>query len=72
MMMQFLKEFLFPAFGVATVLCVAGVGIAWLFHVIHSISRAADALERIADVLECDEDDEEEEEEDNEEEGGVA
>ena len=51
--MQFLNEFLFPAFGVATIVCVAVVGIAWLFHVIHSISRAADALERIADVLEC-------------------
>ena len=70
-MMQFLKEFLFPAFGMFTVACVAGVCIAWLFHVIHSISRAADALERIADVLECDEDDEEEEE-DNEEEGGAV
>ena len=70
-MMQFLKEFLFPAFGMFTVACVAGVCIAWLVHVIHSISRAADALERIADVLECDEDVEEDEEEDNEEEGSA-
>ena len=68
-MMQFLKEFLFPAFGVATVVCVAGVGIAWLFHVIHSISRAADALERIAYVLEGDDEDEGDEEEDKEEGG---
>ena len=54
MMMQFLKEFLFPAFCMFTVACVAGVCITWLFHVIHSISRAADALERIADALEDD------------------
>ena len=70
MMMQFLKEFLFPALGATTVACVAVVGIAWLFYVIHSIPRAANALERIADVLECDEDEEEDEEEDNEEKGG--
>lgn len=68
-MIPFLKEFLFPAFGLFTVVCVAGVGIAWLFHVIHSISRAADALERIADVLECDDEDEEDVEEDKEEGG---
>ena len=68
-MMQFLKEFLFPAFGMFTVACVAGVCISWLFHVIHSISRAADALERIADVLEGDDEDEEDEEEDKEEGG---
>ena len=76
MTMLFLNEVLFPALGVATVVGVAAVGIVWLFHVIHSISRAADALERIAVVFECgavsETKQEEDEEEDNEEKGGAV
>lgn len=67
-MMQFLKEFLFPALGCCSVVFVVVLGIAWLIHVIHSVSRAADALERIADALECDDEDEEEDDAENNEE----
>ncbi len=59
--MQFLKEFLFPAFVCCSVLFVVCLGVCWLVHVIHSVSRAADALERIADALESEEEDDEEE-----------
>ena len=63
MIMQFIKECLFPLLACLTFACLVSVGVVWLLHVINSVSRAADALERIADVLECDEDDEEEDEE---------
>ena len=63
MITQFLKECLFPALGCCSVVFVVGLGACWLIHVIHSVSRAADALERIADALECDNEDEEDEEE---------
>ena len=68
MITQFLKECLFPVLGFCSVLFVVCLGVCWLVHVIHSVSRAADALERIADVLECDEDVEEDEEENESEE----
>ena len=48
--------------GSAIFTCVVVFGCGWLFYVINSISRAADALERIADALEDDEDDDDEEE----------
>lgn len=57
MITQFLKECLFPALGFCSVVFVVGLGVCWLIHVIHSVSRAADALERIADALEFDEED---------------
>ena len=63
MITQFLKECLFPALGFCSAVFVVGLGVCWLIHVIHSVSRAADALERIADALECDDEDEEDEEE---------
>ena len=63
MIMQFLKECLFPALGCCSVVFVVCLGVCWLVHVIHSVSRAADALERIADARECDDEDEEDEEE---------
>ena len=66
MITQFLKEYLFPALGFCSVVFVVGLGVCWLIHVIHSVSRAADALERIADTLECDDEDEEDEEDDKE------
>ena len=53
---------LLPTMGVGFIALLAVILGAWLGHVLHSISRAADALERIADALEADDDDEEEEE----------
>lgn len=46
-------------FGSGVILAFAILAIAWLGYCITSIARAADALERIADALEDDDDDEE-------------
>jgi len=69
--MLFIKECLFPALGVTVIVLLIVLCFFWIVDAIASIVRAADALERIADVLECDEDVEEDEEEDNEEKGGA-
>ena len=45
--------------GIIAVIIVFGV--AWLLSAIHSVVRAADALERIADALEDDEEEGDEE-----------
>lgn len=48
------------AFGVTISTFLVFIFVCWLGYCIHSVARAADALERIADALE--EDDEEEDE----------
>ena len=47
-------------FGLGVILAFAIGAIAWLGYCISSIARAADALERIANALEDDDDDGEE------------
>ena len=68
-MMQFIKECLFPSlvFTVCGVLIILFIFL--IIDALNSVVRSADALERIADALECE--DEDEDEEDNEEEGGA-
>lgn len=58
-----LLEFL-PVLGGAISCAFVVIIIGWIGYCIHSVARAADALERIADALE--EDDEEEDEGDKE------
>ena len=70
MVKLFLNDFLFPVLGWTLCGVVGTLIVFWLVDVISSISRAADALERIADALECDDEDEEAEE-DDEEKGGA-
>ena len=50
---------LMSVFGSGILLAFTIGAIAWLGYCITSIARAADALERIADALEDDDDDEE-------------
>ena len=50
MMGSFLRDCLLPGLG----MCVVVGFVVWLAHVINSIARSADALERIADALEED------------------
>ena len=64
-MASFARDFLMPALGMCAVAVLVVVGLAWFGHVINSIARAADALERIADAIEDNED------EDTKEEGGA-
>ena len=54
-------------------LALVAVFVVWLGHVINSVARSADALERIADALENGEDTEAEDAEDKDakEEGGA-
>lgn len=68
-MMQFIKECLFPSlvFTVCGVLIILFIFL--MIDALNSVVRAADALERIADVLEGDDEDEEDVEEDKEEGG---
>ena len=48
----------------AAMVCIAFIAaVGWLCYVIHSIARAADALERIADAMESQSEEAEEEEE---------
>lgn len=65
--MQFIKEFLFPALGLTMGFVIVALVCFLIVDTMTSIIRAADALERIADVLECDDEDEE----DNKEKGGA-
>ena len=67
MIMEFIKEFLFPALCFTACSALVVLFIFWIVDVMSSVVRAADALERIADALECDDEDED----DNEEEGGA-
>lgn len=69
MIWQFIMEILFPALGVTVIVLLSVLCLFWIVDAITSIVRAADALERIADVLEGDDEDEEDEEEDKEEGG---
>ena len=55
-----IHEFM-PVLGKGIILAIVFFSMGWLGYCISSISRAADALERIADALE----------EDDEEEGGA-
>lgn len=48
------------SFGGAVILFVACCLLGWLCFCIHSVARAADALERIADALEDDDEEESE------------
>lgn len=69
MIMQFIKEVLFPAFGLTVGFVIVTLVCFLIVDTMTSIIRAADALERIADALESEEEDEEDEEEDKEEGG---
>ncbi len=66
-MMQFIKECLFPSlvFTVCGVLIVLFIFL--IIDALNSVVRSADALKRIADALECDEEDKE----DDKEKGGA-
>ena len=46
--------------GLSGLIGIAAFGVAYLFYVIHSIVRIADALERVADALESDDEEGEE------------
>ena len=46
--------------GLSGLIGIAALGVAYLCYVIHSIVRIADALERIADALESDDEEGEE------------
>jgi len=52
---------LMATFGGAFIMCFAIAAVGWLCFCIHSVARAADALERIADALEKDNDEEKDE-----------
>lgn len=67
--MQFIKEFLFPVLGLTVGFVIVTLVCFLIVDTMTSIIRAADALERIADALEGDDEDEEDEEEDKEEGG---
>ena len=60
MMVSFVKDFLLPLLGLCAVVALVAMFVVWLGHVINSVARSADALERIADALEDDEDVEDE------------
>ena len=59
--MQFIKECLFPSLGMAVIVLLIVLALFWIIDALISVARAADALERIADVLEGEEEDDEEE-----------
>ena len=61
MIMQFIKEFLFPALGLTVGFVIVTLVCFLIVDTMTSIIRAADALERIADALESEEEDDEEE-----------
>ena len=65
--MQFIKEFLFPALGLTVCIVLLALFIFWIVDALNSVVRSADALERIADTLEGDNEDEE----DNKEKGSA-
>lgn len=73
MMGSFVRDCLLPSLGLCAVVVLVAVFVAWLGHVINSVVRSADALERIADALENGEDAEVEDAEgkDAKEEGGA-
>lgn len=51
----FFKEYMMPGLAFCTIFVAIATTVSWLCYVLHSIARAADALERIADALEDDE-----------------
>ncbi len=57
-MTNFFKEYFMFGLAFCTLAVIIVATISWLCYVLHSIARAADALERIADVLEDDEESE--------------
>ena len=65
MIWQVIMEVLFPALGVTVIVLLIVLCLFWIVDAIASIVRAADALERIADVLEGDDEDEAENNEEN-------
>ena len=54
------KQTLLVYLGLSGLIGIAAFGVAYLFYVIHSIVRIADALERVADALESDDEEGEE------------
>lgn len=54
------KETLLVYLGLSGLAVIAAFGVAYLCYVIHSIVRIADALERVADALESDDEEGEE------------
>ena len=46
------------SFGGAVMVAFAAIAIGWLCYCVYSVARAADALERIADALEKDDEEE--------------
>ena len=73
MMGSFVRDCMLPGLGMSAVVALVAVFVVWLGHVINSVARSADALERIADALENGEDTEAEDAEgkDAKEEGGA-
>lgn len=73
MMGLFVRDYMLPGLGMCAVVMLVAVFVVWLGHVINSVARSADALERIADALENGEDTEAEDAEgkDAKEEGGA-
>lgn len=73
MMGLFVRDYMLPGLGMCAVVMLVAVFVVWLGHVINSVTRSADALERIADALENGEDTEAEDAEgkDAKEEGGA-
>ena len=51
-------DYMLQWLGMCAVVVLVAVFVVWLGHVINSVARSADALERIADALENDEYDE--------------
>jgi len=54
------KETLLVYLGLSGLAVIAAFGVTYLCYVIHSIVRIADALERVADALESDDEEGEE------------
>ena len=73
MIESFVRDCMLPGLGMCAVVALVAVFVVWLGHVINSVARSADALERIADALENGEDTEAEDAEgkDAKEEGGA-
>ena len=73
MMGSFVRDCMLPGLGMCAVVALVAVFVVWLGHVINSVARSADALERIADALENGENTEAEDAEgkDAKEEGGA-
>lgn len=70
---SFVRDCMLPGLEMCAVVALVAVFVVWLGHVINSVARSADALERIADALENGEDTEAEDAEgkDAKEEGGA-